>query len=131
METILNMIIDPENIRMLVLLAFGFGAYALMKAQMKGLEYSLGKRMDGLDRKIDGVEHSLRAEIKEVENSLGRRIDHVEYSLRAEIKDLKANDFAHLNSAFHALLYTLEKNRLLDEGDKTYIGGKLVATVQA
>jgi len=52
MESVLNLIFSAENIRMLVLLAFGYSYLTRFRT-------SFEKRMDGLDRKIDGVEASL------------------------------------------------------------------------
>jgi hypothetical protein len=61
MESVVNLIFSAENIRMLVLLVFGFCGYVLMKSQMRGLEYSLSKRIDGVDHKIDCVENTIEA----------------------------------------------------------------------
>jgi len=45
METV-NLIFNAENIRMLVILAFGFCGYMVIKSQMKDMKYSLLKAMD-------------------------------------------------------------------------------------
>jgi len=103
MESILNLMFNAENVRMLVLLAFGCCGYALMRSQMKEMGYSLNNRIDG------------------VEASLNRRIDSVESS----IKELKYNDFAHLNSTIEALTYALEKNGSLKQEDKAYVDSRL------
>jgi len=110
MESILNLIFNAENVRMLVLLAFGCCGYAL-----------INRKMDRLDYKIDGVELSLNRRIDGVEASLNRRIDSVESS----IKELKYNDFAHLNSTIEALTYALEKNGSLKQEDKAYVDSRL------
>ena len=99
MESILNLMFNAENVRMLVLLAFGCCGYVL-----------INRKMDRLDYKIDGVELSLN-----------RRIDGVE----ASIKELKYNDFAHLNSTIEALTYALEKNGSLKQEDKAYVDSRL------
>jgi signal transduction histidine kinase len=96
MESILNLIINAENVRMLVILAFVCCGYMLMKSQMKEMGHSLNKRID------------------DVESSLSRRID-----------DLKHNDFAHLNNTIEALTYALEKNGSLKKEDKEYVDSRL------
>jgi len=110
MESVLNLIVNAENVRMLVILAFVSCAYVFMRSQMKEMGHSLNKRIDGLDHKIDMVELSLN-----------RRID-----------DLKNNDFAHLNakmealnSTIEALTYALEKNGSLKREDKEYVDSRL------
>jgi len=103
METLLSYIIDPDNIRMVLLAVFGWSGYMLM-----------GRRMDRIDHKIDMVE-----------SSLNRRIDGVESSLSAQIKELKYNDFAHLNGAIEILIHTLEKNGALQPEDKAFIDSRL------
>ena len=131
MESILNLMFNAENVRMLVLLAFGCCGYALMRSQMKEMGYSLNNRIDGVEssikgelvtihRRIDGVEASLNRRIDGVEASLNRRIDGVESS----IKELKYNDFAHLNSTIEALTYALEKNGSLKQEDKAYVDSR-------
>ena len=140
----MDIVFNAENVRMLVLLIFGFCGYVLIKSQMKDLEYSLGKRIDGLDRKIDGLETSLNHKIDSVEASLGKRIDDldrkidgVESSLLKAMDEkiaaanqslytqLKANDFKHLNDTIEALTFILEKNKFLTIEDKEYIDGRL------
>jgi prefoldin subunit 5 len=106
MESVVNLIVSAENIRMLVLLVFGFCGYVLMKSQMRGLEYSLGKRVDcvevSLNKRIDCVEASLDKKI----DSLDRKIDSVENTIEA-------------------LTFTLEKNKFLSVEDRNFIGGRL------
>jgi hypothetical protein len=97
MESIVDIVFNAENIRMLVLLVFGFCGYVLIKSQMKGLEYSLLKAMD---EKIATANQSLYAQ-------------------------LKANDFKHLNDTIEALTFILEKNKFLTIEDKEYIDGRL------
>jgi hypothetical protein len=126
MEGVLGIVFNAENVRMLVLLAFGFCAYVLMKGQMKDLEASLNKRIDGveasLNKRIDGVDASLNKRIDSLENSIGAKIDERLVAFHAL---LKANDFAHLNSTIEALTFTLEKNGFLKREDKEYIDGRL------
>jgi hypothetical protein len=115
MESIVDIVFNAENVRMLVLLIFGFCGYVLIKSQMKDLEYSLGKRVDDLDRKIDGVGSSLL-------KAMDEKIATANQSLYAQ---LKANDFKHLNDTIEALTFILEKNKFLTIEDKEYIDGRL------
>ncbi len=77
MESVTNLILNAENVRMLVLLMSGYCGYVLLKA-------SLNKKIDSLDRKIDCVEASLNKKI----DSLDRKIDCVEASLSKRIDSL-------------------------------------------
>jgi hypothetical protein len=103
METV-NLIFNAENVRMLVILAFGFCGYMLIKSQMKDMNY-----------KIDRVESSLLKAMDE----------KIDAKLNAFHAQLKANDFAHLNNTIEALTFTLEKNGFLKREDKEYIDGRL------
>ena len=113
--SIASLVFSAENVRMLVLLVFGFCGYVLIKSQMRGLEYSLGKRIDVLDHKIDSVEVSLL-------KAMDEKIAAANQDLYAQ---LKANDFKHLNDTIEALTFTLEKNGYLKREDKEYIDGRL------
>jgi len=81
----------------------GYCWYLRLGGQMKGLDYSLNKRIDGVDKRIDEVETSIR--------------------------QLKTNDFAHLNNTINktikALTFTLEKNKLLEKEDKEFVDSML------
>jgi len=141
MESIVDIVFNAENVRMLVLLAFGFCGYVLIKSQMKGLEYSLNKRMDGvetslgkridaLDHKIDGVDTSLNHKIDYkidcLESSLLKAMDEKIAAANQNLyAQLKANDFKHLNDTIEALTFMLEKNKFLTREDKEYIDGRL------
>jgi len=107
MERILNLVFTAENVRMLVLLAFGFSGYALINSKMDRMEYSLNRRIDN------------------VEISLNKRIDDVEASLSKQMYELKHNDIAHLNNSMEALTYALEKNGSLKKSDKEYVDSRL------
>ncbi|MDR2583509.1 MAG: hypothetical protein LBC75_08530 [Fibromonadaceae bacterium] len=103
MESILNLIINAENARMLLMLVFGFSGFILLKTS--------------LEKKIDGATASL-----------GKRIDEVD----KRIDELKYNDFAHLNSTMdalkntiEALTFTLEKNGSLSKEDKEFVDSRL------
>jgi hypothetical protein len=122
MENMVELVLNAENVRMLVLLVFGFCGYVLIKSQMKGLEYSLNKKIDFLDKKIDGVEASLNKRIDGLEISLLMAMDQ---KIAAFHSHLKANDFAHLNNTIEALTFMLEKNKFLEPADKEYIDKRL------
>ena len=100
MDSILNLIVNAENVRMLVLLVFGFSCFVWLKTS--------------LEKKIDGVESSLNRRIDSVESTLNRRMD-----------ELKYNDIAHLNGTIEALTYALEKNGSLKHEDKEYVDSRL------
>jgi hypothetical protein len=115
MENIVDLVLNAENVRMLVLLVFGFCGYVLIKSQMKGLEYSLNLRIDGVNKRIDGVETSM---LKAMDDKIAAAISSL-------YTQLKANDFKHLNDTIEALTFTLEKNGFLRREDKEYIDGRL------
>jgi len=104
MDSVLGIIFNADNVRMLVLLAVGFCGYVLMKGQMKDMQHYLEKKIDG------------------VESSIDRKIDEKLLAFHAM---LKANDFAHLNQTIEALTFTLEKNGFLKREDKQYIDTRL------
>jgi len=106
MDSILNLIANEENMRLLVTLAFISCGYVLLNSRMSRMELTLNRR-------IDGVESS----IKELRGEMNSRID-----------ELKYNDIAHLNSTIEALTYALEKNGALKPEDKAYVDSRL-ATV--
>jgi len=116
MESILSLIVNAENGRMLLMLVFGFSGFVWLKT-------SLEKKMDRLDRKIDGVEVSLRASINELRGEMNSRIDELKYNDFAHL----SSDFAHLMNAFKALTYVLEKNDTLSKEDKEYVDGRFPA----
>jgi len=96
METVLNLLFNAENMRMLLLVVFGFSGFMLLKASIKEL------RAD------------MNASIKEL------RAD-----METSIKELKYNDIAHLNSSIEALTYALEKNGYLKKEDKEFVDSRL------
>ena len=126
MESIVDIVFNAENVRMLVLLIFGFCGYVLIKSQMKDLEHSLGKRIDALDHKIDGVDtslnHKIDYKIEYLESSLLKTMDEkIAAANQSLYAQLKANDFKHLNDTIEALTFILEKNKFLTIEDKEYI----------
>ena len=113
MESIVEQVLNAENMRVLVLLVFGFTCYVLLKTSFEKklgyVENSIHKRIDGVEKRIDGVEVSL---LKAMDEKINAFHSH-----------LKANDFAHLNNTIEALTFTLEKNKFLEKEDKEYIDG--------
>jgi len=144
MESILSLVVKEENVRILVMLVFGFSCFVWLRT-------SLGKKIDGveasLNKQIDELRHNdlvaIHKRIDNVDVSLNKRIDGVELSIKdlkyndltaihkridgveASIKELKYNDFAHLNNTIEALTYALEKNGSLERGDKEYVDKRL------
>ena len=51
---------------------------ALMIGMIRSLRSDLGKRIDGVDRRVDEVRSDLSSRIDEVRSDLGKRIDRVE-----------------------------------------------------
>jgi len=100
MESVLNLIANEENVRMLVIIAIVWTSYVRLNSRM--------------DRRIDELRYNDLA-------AMNKRIDGVE----ASIKELKYNDFAHLNSTIEALTYALEKNGSLKREDKEYVDTRL------
>jgi len=118
MESILNLIVNAENMRVVFLAVLGFCGFVLMNRRMDRMEYSLNKRIDG------------------VESSLNKRIDDLRHTdlaaIHKRIDDLKTNDLAHIESSIgslkgtiEALTFTLEKNGSLTKEDKGYIDTRL------
>ncbi|MDR2582083.1 MAG: hypothetical protein LBC75_01215 [Fibromonadaceae bacterium] len=107
MERILNLIFSADNVRMLVLLVFGFSGFVLMNSKMDRMESTINRRIDG------------------VESSLSKQIDELRGEMNGRIDELKHNDIAHLNSAIEALTYALEKNGSLKHEDKEYVDSRL------
>jgi len=144
MENVVELLINAENVRMVLMIIIGYCGYVKLRSQTNGLEYSLNKKIDGveasLNKRIDGVEASLNKRIDALDkriDGLDRKIDGVESSLLKAMDEkiearlsafyvqLKTNDFAHLNNAIEALTFTLEKNKFLAREDKEYIDGRL------
>jgi len=136
METMVELLLNGDNVRMMLMVMIGYCWYVRLNS-------SFDKKLGGLDKKIDGVEHSLSKRIDEVEYSLGKRIDEVEHSLgkridevehslnkridgvEAAVHQIKTNDLAHLNNTIRALTFTLEKNKYLEKEDKEYVDSML------
>jgi len=140
MESVLNLVVNAENVRVLLILVFGFSCFVWLKTSLEKKIGGVDKRIDGveasikelsvaLNGRIDEVEYSLNGRITGVEISLNRRIDDLKYNdlaaIHRRIDDLKHNDFAHLNSTIEALTYALEKNGSLKPEDKEYVDTRL------
>jgi hypothetical protein len=115
MESVANLVFSAENVRMLVLLVFGFCGYVLLKTSFEKKIDGFEKKIDGFEKKIDGVESSL---LKAIDEKFDEKIAKF-------YAQLKANDFKHLNDTIEALTFTLEKNGYLKREDKEYIDGRL------
>jgi predicted nuclease with TOPRIM domain len=113
MESVLNLIFSAENVRMLVLLVFGFSCFVWLKM-------SFEKRIDGLRHDFNDLKHDF-SDLKRDFNDLKRDFN----DLKRDFDDLKHNHFAHLCRTIEALTFTLEKNGYLKREDKEYIDSRL------
>jgi hypothetical protein len=105
MENIVELVLNAENVRMLMLLVFGFCGYVLLKTSF--------------EKRIDGMEASLL-------KAMDEKIAFANQSLYTQLyTQLKNNDFKHLNDTIEALTFMLEKNKFLTREDKEYIDGRL------
>jgi len=112
MESIVEQVLNAENVRMLMLMVFGFACYVQLKT-------SFEKKLGGVEKRLDG-------KIDALEASLLRAMDEkIDVRLGTFYAKLKANDFAHLNNTIEALTFTLEKNKFLEKEDKEYIDRRL------
>jgi len=93
MESILNIIVNAENGRMLILMAFAYVGYTKLNGRIDGLKYDVNKRIDGVE-----------ASIKDESTAMNRRIDSVE----ASIKELKYNDLAAIHGRIDELSATMD-----------------------
>jgi inhibitor of KinA sporulation pathway (predicted exonuclease) len=97
MESIVEQVLNAENMRVLVLLVFGFTCCVLLKTSF--------------EKKLGSMEASL---LKAMDEKINAFHSH-----------LKANDFAHLNNTIEALTFMLEKNKFLEREDKEFIDRRL------
>ena len=146
MDSILNLIANEANVRLLVTLAFVSCAYMFIRGQMKDMGHSIKSDLAAMSKRIDSLEASIKSElvavhcrIDEVEFSLNKRIDSVDKridgveasikelkgTMNGRIDELKHNDIAHLNGTIEALTYALEKNGSLKHEDKEYVDSRL------
>ena len=103
---IFSLIFSTENMRMLILIVFGYAAITRLKTS---LELSLGSRIDRVEKRIDAIEASLNARIDAIEASLNARIDAVEASLNARIDAIELSLNTKIDGVESSLI------RLIDE----------------
>jgi hypothetical protein len=123
MEKMMDLLLNAENVRIMVLMVFGYCGYVRLKT-------SFEKKLGVLDRKIDNVEASLNKKIDDrlnaLETSLLKAMDEkIDSKLTIFYAQLKTNDFAHLNDTIEALTFMLEKNKFLEKEDKEFIDRRL------
>jgi len=110
MDSILNLIANEANVRLLVTLAFVSCAYMFIRGQMKDMGHSIKSDLAAMSKRIDGMEASIKSEL---------------VAIHGRIDELKHNDIAHLNGTIEALTYALEKNGSLKHEDKEYVDSRL------
>jgi len=143
METVLNMVIDPDNVRMLLMVVLGWSGFVLIKSSIKELRGDMEVSIKGLRSDMDASVNELKASIKELRGDMEASIKELRgdmeasikglrsdmdasvNELKASIKELKYNDIAHLNGSVEALTYALEKNGYLKKEDKEYVDSRL------
>jgi len=59
METVLNMIVNAENVRMLLVVVFGFSGFVLIKASIKELRASIKEQNTHLNSTIEALTYAL------------------------------------------------------------------------
>jgi len=125
METVLNMVIDPDNVRMVLLVVLGWSGFVLLKSSIKELRGDMNasiKELRGdMEVSIKELRGDMEASIKELRGDMEISTNE----LRASIKELKYNDIAHLNGSIEALTYALEKNGYLKKEDKEFVDSRL------
>ncbi|MDR2595547.1 MAG: hypothetical protein LBC87_12325 [Fibromonadaceae bacterium] len=107
MESVLNLVVNAENVRMLVIVAIAYVGYMRLNSKMDRREHSLDKRIDG------------------VEVFLNSRIDELRYNDLAAINKRIDELKSHLTSTIEALTYALEKNGSMKREDKEYVDSRL------
>jgi len=140
MESILNMIVNAENVRMLLVVVFGFSGFMLIKASIKDLrrdmevsikelrgdmETSIKGLRGDMEASIKGLRGDMEASIKGLRGDMETSIKGLRGDMETSINGLKYNDIAHLNSSIEALTYALEKNGYLKKEDKEFVDSRL------
>jgi len=97
MEKMVELLLNADNVRMLMLIMLGYCGYVKLNTSFEG--------------KLDALKSSLLKAMDE--------------KISTFHSQLKANDFAHLNDTIKALTFMLEKNKFLEKEDKEYIDGRL------
>ncbi len=103
METVLNMVIDPDNVRMVLMVVLGWSGFVLINSKIS----------------------NLRGEMNQLRGELKGDISELRGELTDKINELKHNDIAHLYGSIEALTYALEKNNILTRDDKEYVDSRL------
>jgi len=126
------MIVNAENVRMLLVVVFGFSGFMLIKASMKELRGEMKASTNELKASIKELRSDMEVSINKLRSDMEASINELRSDmeisineLRASIKELKYNDIAHLNSTIEALTYALEKNGSLKKEDKEFIDSRL------
>jgi len=111
----LNMILNEENIRTLVILiAIAYASFWQTNRLEKRLDEKMDKRFDEQDSKID-----------KRFNEQDKKFEAIDKKFDSFYQQLKTNDFAHLNEAIGELTFILEKNGFLKTSDREHINSKL------
>jgi hypothetical protein len=113
MESVLGIIFSAENVRMLVLLVFGFSGFIWFKT-------SFGNDIARLDAKIDAQTFQLNAKIDALAFQLNNRIDMLTTQMNNRIDTLTTQ----VNNRMDALTFVLEKNGSIKREDKEYIDSR-------
>jgi hypothetical protein len=112
MESVLGIIFSAENVRMLVLLVFGFSCFIWMKTSFRN------DLLNEIDKKINVFHNQLK--VNEFAH-LNNKIEALTSQLNGRMDSLTLQ----VNSRMDALTFVLEKNGSLKKEDKEYIDGKL------
>jgi len=127
MESVLNLIFSAENIRMLVLLAFGY-------VYLTRFRISFEKRIDNVEASIKELRSDMEASIKELRGDMEYSIKELRSDMEASIKELRGDmEYSikelktSLTGTIGALTYALEKNGSLKKEDKTYVDSRLAS----
>ncbi len=118
METVLNMVIDPDNVRMVLMVVLGWSGFVLINSKISNLRGELKGDISELRGELKGDISNLRGELK-------GDISELRGELTDKINELKHNDIAHLYGSIEALTYALEKNNILTRDDKEYVDSRL------
>ena len=133
MESVLNLVVNAENVRVLLILVFGFSGFIWLKTSLEKKIVGVDKRIDELKyndlaaihKRIDGVEVSIKelsvalnGRIDEVEVTLNKRIDVLEVTLNRRIDEVEVT----LNKRIDVLEVTL--NKRIDEVE-TSLNGRI------
>jgi len=125
MDSILNILANGENWRLLATLVAIYCFYVSMKSQMKDIRHSINDLRGELKGEINELRGDMNGRIDELRGELKGEINELRGDMNGRIDELKHNDIAHLNGAIEALTYALEKNGSLKHEDKEYVDKRL------